>query len=102
MSKSKGKVVVLGSLATLAIGAVAGVLLAPGKGSQTRMQIKDKTNQYMNTLKSKFFELRNSLTRKPGITKNDVENLAKKGKAKYDYTKNEVKNVASDFKQSVE
>ena len=34
--------VVLGTLAGLAFGAIAGILLAPEKGSTTRKQISDK------------------------------------------------------------
>ena len=38
--------VVLGTLAGLAIGALAGILFAPEKGSTTRQQIKDKSDDY--------------------------------------------------------
>ena len=48
---STGKVI-LGSLAGLAIGAIAGILLAPEKGSITRKKIMDKGDDYADELKS--------------------------------------------------
>jgi len=68
---STGKVV-LRTLAGLVIGAIAGILFAPEKGSTTRKQIIG-----------------------------DAENLAKKGKAKYDDVKKDVKNAAANFKHDV-
>lgn len=50
---SKGKIV-LGTLAGLAVGAIAGILFAPGKGSKTRRRIMEKGNDYIDELKSKF------------------------------------------------
>jgi gas vesicle protein len=43
---------------------VAGVLFAPEKGSTTRKQIKDKSDDYVKKLKSKVDELNNSFTEK--------------------------------------
>lgn len=97
----KGKVVVLGSLAGLAIGSLAGILFAPEKGSKFRSQIKDKSNQYTNELKSQLDKLRYSLARNHDSTQKDAENLAAKGKAKYDEARKDVKNAASDLKHSV-
>lgn len=94
---SKGKVV-LGTLAGLAIGAAAGILFAPEKGSTTRKQIKDKGEDYVGKLKSKYNKLRDSVTEKFESTKNDAENLAEKAKEKYDYAKKDVKNATSNFK----
>ncbi len=71
----------LGALAGLAIGAIAGILFAPEKGSQARKQIMDKSNHYVDEVKSKFNGLRDSLTEKFKSTKKDVESLAKKGNA---------------------
>jgi len=90
---STGKVV-LGTLTGLAIGAIGGILLAPEKGSTTRKQIMDKGDDYVGKLKSKFDEFRDSLTEKFESTKKDAENIAEKGKAKYDDAK---KDVAADI-----
>ena len=79
--------VVLGALAGLAIGATAGILLAPEKGSETRKQIKDKGNDYVDGLKSKFKS-----------TKKDAEEFIERGKEKYEDVKQDVKNAATNFK----
>ena len=86
---SKGKVVV-GTLAGLAVGAIAGILLAPQKGSKTRKQIMDKSSDYYDELKAKFDEFTDSLAEKFENTKKEVENLAEKGKSKYDEMKKSV------------
>lgn len=93
---STGKVV-LGALAGLAIGAVAGILFAPEKGSTTRRQIMDKGDDYVDKIKAKFDGIVDSVTEKFESTKKDAENLAEKGKAKYDDAKKDVKNAAANF-----
>lgn len=96
---STGKVV-LGTLAGLAIGAIAGILFAPEKGSVTRQQIMDKGDDYVDKLKSKFDDLLDSFAKKFESTKRDVEAYADRGKAKLDEARKDVKNVSSDIYQS--
>lgn len=96
---STGKVV-LGAVAGLAIGAIAGILFAPEKGSTTRRQIMDKGDEYVDGVKSKFNDVRDSLTDKYESTKKDVEGFVEKGKAKYENAKRDVKDAASDFNQA--
>lgn len=91
---SLGKII-LGTLSGLAFGAIAGILLAPEKGSKTRKQIKDKGDGYVNEIKSKVEKYSNSLAKKLESTKNDAEKIVQKGKAKYATTKKEAKNAAS-------
>lgn len=79
---STGKIV-LGTLAGLAVGAIAGILFAPEKGSKTRRKIMHKGEDYMDDMKCKFDDILDSLT-------NQFEN-----------SKKEVKNTVSDMKQSV-
>jgi gas vesicle protein len=93
--------VVLGTVAGLALGAIASILFAPEKGSVTRKQIKDKSNDYANKIKSKFDDFVDSVTEKFESTKNDAENLAEKGSAKYDEVKRDVKNAAANLKNDV-
>ena len=97
---STGKVL-LGTLAGLAIGAIAGILFAPEKGSTTRRQIMDKSDDYVDELKLKFDEFRDLLSEKFKSTKNDAEELVDKGKAKYYDTKKDVKNAAANFTNDV-
>ena len=95
---STGKVV-LGTVAGLAIGAIAGILFAPEKGSTTRKQIMDKGDDYVDGLKSKYDEFCDSLSEKFKSTKDDAEELADKGKAKFDDAKKNVENAAANFKR---
>jgi len=97
---STGKVV-LGALAGLAIGAIAGILFAPEKGSTTRRQIMDKGDDYADELKSKYNEFRDSVTEKFESTKRDLEGFAEKGKAKFDDVKKDVKNAATNLKHDI-
>ncbi len=83
----KGKSIALGTTAGLAIGAVAGILFAPHKGSETRQIIIDKRDDYLNK-------------RKLENAKKEAEKLAQKGKAKYDTFRKETKNAASDLKDT--
>ena len=51
MSSSK---IILSALAGLAIGSIAGILLAPDKGSSTRRKIANKGDDYIDDLKEKM------------------------------------------------
>jgi gas vesicle protein len=97
---STGKVV-LGTLAGLAIGAIAGILFAPDKGSATRKQIMDKGDDYVGKLKSKFDEFCQLLTDKVDSTKKEAEDMVQRGKAKMDDARKEVRNVATDISHGV-
>lgn len=98
---STSKKVVLGSLAALAVGAIAGILTAPEKGSETRKKIKDKGNDYMDKIKSKSGEFADSLKEKYESTKNDAENLVENGIDSFEDVKKDVKNAATTFKRDV-
>ena len=76
---STGKII-LGTLAGLTLGAIAGVLFAPEKGSTTRKQIKDKGDGYIDDLHSKLDEFSNSLAGKLESTNKSAKSLAKKEK----------------------
>jgi gas vesicle protein len=54
MAKSN---VMIGLLAGAAAGAVAGILLAPGKGSETRKSLSKKGRDTMDNLKGKVNDL---------------------------------------------
>ncbi len=95
---SKGNVV-LGALAGLAIGAIAGILLAPEKGSTTRRKISKKGEDYADDMKNKFNEFIDSVKQKAKEAKEEGMDFVEKGKAKYDEVKKNVKNSASDFSQ---
>lgn len=96
---STGKIV-LGTLAGLAIGAVAGILFAPDKGSVTRKKIMDKSDDMVDELKSKLDGFCDSISEKFESTKQEAEETVSKGKAVYDDVKKEARNTVSDFKKA--
>ena len=87
--------VVLGTMAGLAIGAIAGILFAPEKGSKIRKQISDKGEYYVDKIQSKFDGVVESVTERFDSTKKNAENLVEKGKAKYDEAKRDVRNPSA-------
>lgn len=78
---SSGKIV-LGVLAGLAAGALAGILFAPEKGSVTRKNITNKGEDYMDDLKEKFDDLVASVSKKFETMKDEVEESVKEAEAK--------------------
>ena len=54
MNSSK---VLLGVLGGVAVGALAGILFAPAKGSKTRKRILNSGKDYVDNLKEKFDDL---------------------------------------------
>ena len=74
---SSGKVV-LGLLAGVAAGALAGILFAPAKGSRTRRRIMKKGEDYTEVLKEKFNDLLETVTEKMEKVKEEVSKFADK------------------------
>lgn len=54
MNSSK---IALGVLGGIAVGAIAGILLAPDKGSKTRKKILFKSKNFADDIKGKFEDL---------------------------------------------
>ena len=73
-----GKVLV-GIVAGAAIGAAAGVLFAPKKGSVTRRFIAQKGNNYVDEMKDRFSESLVTVNHKIDSLKDEVISLVKKG-----------------------
>jgi gas vesicle protein len=80
---NSGKVL-LGVLTGVAAGALLGILFAPDKGSETRKKLSQKGSDYADELKNKFNEFIESVTDQLDTVQEDVEELARKGKAKAD------------------
>jgi gas vesicle protein len=71
------------------IGLVAGLLLAPEKGSETRQRIRRRAGD----LKDKFEDFVDSISDKFDTFKDDAEDLAKS-------SKREAKSFANDVRQT--
>lgn len=74
---SSGKVV-LGLLAGVAAGALAGILFAPAKGSRTRRRIMQKGEDYAGDLKDKLNDLLEKTSKKFEKVKEEVTDFTEK------------------------
>jgi gas vesicle protein len=83
---SSGKVA-LGVLAGVAVGAIAGLLFAPEKGSDTRKKMMGMGEDYYEELKEKFESFMNSMTEKLETAQDEAGNMISKGKSKYEEAK---------------
>lgn len=70
--------VLLGIVAGAAAGLAAGVLFAPKRGADTRQQIADRSNDYINVSKNRLNDMVNSVS-------SSLDNLKSKtmGKSKH-------------------
>lgn len=84
--------IVLGTMAGITVGALGGYLVASGKGAKIVSQVKDMGEGYMNQFKSKVDTTVDSAKEKYNSFMDNAEDLAQKGKAKYENTKKEIKN----------
>jgi len=91
---SSGKVV-LGVLAGVAVGAIAGILFAPEKGSETRKKMIGLGEDYYDELKDKFNSYLDTVTDKLETAKDETGNLISKGRSKYEEARNEFNGIAS-------
>jgi gas vesicle protein len=83
--------IVIGAVAGLAIGALAGVLFAPDKGTVTRKKISTKGLSLTDDLKKKYNELIDPLVNKYANVKSDMSNIADKGKRTLEDIENEMR-----------
>jgi gas vesicle protein len=68
--------IILGVLGGVAVGAIAGILFAPAKGTKTRKRIMKKGNKYTDDLKTKFSDLYDGVNTKYENIVNDVKEFA--------------------------
>ncbi|MFN3969660.1 YtxH domain-containing protein [Flavobacterium sp.] len=68
--------VVLGVMGGIAIGALAGILFAPAKGSKTRKRIMKKGNNYTKDLKNKFEDMYHNASTKYGSVVEQAKEFA--------------------------
>lgn len=85
----------LGFLAGAAVGALAGILLAPDKGSETRKMISQKTGDLGESLKGSFNDFVDGIKDSYANMKSGAEDLEEKGKSRMNTMKNDAKNAMS-------
>lgn len=78
---NSGKIL-LGVLAGIAIGAIAGILFAPEKGSTTRKKITDKSDAYAQKLGTQFKGFVDDMTEKFEAMTEEAEVMAENGASK--------------------
>jgi len=84
---------VLGVLAGVAVGAIAGILFAPDKGTMTRKKMVTAGEDYLDEMKDKFDVFLETITEKFEDTQKEAEGMISKGKAKFDHVKDDYKHA---------
>jgi gas vesicle protein len=92
MSSSK---ILVGFLAGAAVGALAGILFAPDKGSATRKKIATKTSDITDSVKNSFSDFIDTVKDTYAGAKEEVDEFGDKAKAKMGAAKNDLKNALS-------
>lgn len=81
---NNGKVL-LGVIAGIAAGALAGILFAPDKGSATRRKIISKGSDYADDLKTKFNDYIDTMAKKTASAREETADLLKSAVSKSDH-----------------
>jgi len=92
MSSSK---VLLGFVAGAAVGALAGILFAPDKGSNTRKKIVTKTGDVADSVKNSFNDFIDGVKEAYAGVKDEADEFSDKTKAKMGAAKSDLKNALS-------
>lgn len=79
----KNKNVVLGILGGVALGLIAGVLMAPDKGSNTRKKLADQGNGMKNNLKNSFDKWSATISDSVDNLKAEAEEMIAEATRKY-------------------
>ena len=83
----------LAFLAGAAVGAIAGILFAPDKGSVTRQKISSKTGELADSVKNSFTNLIGGAKEAYAGAKEDAEEFVDRTKSKLGSAKSDMKNA---------
>jgi gas vesicle protein len=97
----KSNKIILGLLAGVALGAIAGILLAPEKGSDTRNNISKKSNGYADKLKTLFNDFVEGFTAKFDAMHEDAEKMTEQVKTKAEHMTENVRTKAESVAADV-
>lgn len=92
MNSSK---VLLGFVAGAAVGALAGILFAPDKGSATRKRIAGKAGDITDSIKSSFSDFVDDLKQTYSKAKDEAEILGEEARVSFNTLKGDVKSKLS-------
>ena len=98
----KNSKLIAGILLGAAAGAVAGLLLAPEKGTETRKKIGRKGSDLQSTIKDKFSELVDSVVGRFEGIKDEAEDLIDKGTDKARNLRAEAHNLLDKGKEKLD
>jgi gas vesicle protein len=87
--------IIVGFLAGTAVGALAGILFAPEKGSETRKKIATKSGDITDTVKNSFNDFIDGVKKIYAGAKEEVDEFDNKMKVKSDGVKNDAKSALS-------
>lgn len=87
--------VILGFAAGIAAGAVAGILLAPDKGTNTRKKIVKGGEDLRDGIKDRFYRVSDFITEKFDGSKHAANDLVRNAKSHVDEVKKEAKTSMS-------
>ncbi len=85
--------VLLGFLAGAAAGALAGILLAPDSGENTRKKIAAKAGDWKNAAKDSFDGIVDGVKKAYAGAKEEVDEFGEKAKAKANSARSEIRNA---------
>jgi gas vesicle protein len=97
----KSAKMLLGILVGATLGAVAGVLFAPDKGSRTRKLIRNKGDDYADDLKEKIGDLADSISKKYKDALHEVDDMILSGKSKFNSALEEADTLISNGKNKL-
>jgi len=98
----KNSKLLAGILLGVAAGAVAGLLLAPDKGADTRKKIRRKGEDLQGTIKDKFCELVDSVVGRFEGIKEEAEDMMEQGADKARNLRAEAHNLLDKGKEKLD